>query len=39
MDKEGVLWVEFLPTHDLVDGLNKLMNVDKQVKVRIEKDE
>jgi len=39
MDKEGVLWLEFLPTHDLVDGLNKLMNVDKQVKVRIEKDE
>ena len=37
MDKEGVLWLEFLPTHDLVNSLNKLMNVDETVKVRIEK--
>lgn len=36
MDKEGTLWLEFLPTHDLVDKLNKLMNVDKEVKVKIE---
>ena len=36
-DKEGVLWLEFLPTHDLVDKLNKLMNVDETVRVRIEK--
>ena len=36
-DKEGMLWLEFLPTDDLVDKLNRLMRVDETVKVRIER--
>jgi len=36
-DKEGTLWLEFLPTDNLVDSLNKLMRVDETVKVMIEK--
>jgi len=36
-DKEGTLWLEFLPTDDLVNSLNKLMRIDEVVKVTIEK--
>ena len=36
-DKEGKLWLEFLPLDDLVDKLNRLMRVDETVRVRIEK--
>jgi len=35
MDKRGVLKLEFLPTEELVDKLNKLMKVDSEVKVII----
>ncbi len=35
MDKEGKLWIEFLPKDDIVDKLNKLMKVDETVKVEI----
>ena len=35
MDKTGKLWIEFLPTDELVDSLNKLMKVDETVKVEI----
>lgn len=36
-DKEGVLWLEFLPTDKLVNNINKLMRVDETVKVSIER--
>ncbi len=35
MDKEGRLWIEFLPKDDIVDKLNKLMKVDERVNVII----
>ena len=35
--KSGILHLEFLPLDDLVDKLNRLMVVDEQVGVRIEK--
>jgi len=35
MDKEGKLWIEFLPAVEIVDKLNRLMNVDETVKVEI----
>ena len=35
MDKTGKLWIEFLPTDELVDKLNRLMDVDKTVMVEI----
>lgn len=38
-DKEGLLQIEFLPTDDLVDNLNRLFNVDETVKVTINKNE
>ena len=36
-DKEGKLWIEFLPTDEIVNKLNKLMNVDETVNVEISK--
>ena len=36
-DKEGLLQLEFLPTDDLVDRLNRLFNVDETVNVEISK--
>ena len=38
-DKEGLLQIEFLPTDDLVDNLNRLFKVDETVKVTINKNE
>ena len=35
MDKEGKLLIEFLPTNEIVDKLNKLMKVDETVKVEV----
>ena len=35
MDKEGKLWIEFLPTDEIVNKLNKLMKVDETVKVEV----
>lgn len=34
-DKEGKLWIEFLPIDELVDKLNRLMNVDETVNIEI----
>ena len=34
-DKVGILHIEFLPTDDLVDKLNRLMKVGETVRVEI----
>ena len=36
-DKESRLLLEFLPTDELLGGLNKLHKADKQIKIKIEK--